>query len=259
MASFKERCWETPNPHLSCALGRSASFWATFWCLALRGMNTGLNSTRAHTRKVPLLLLWKCSLFLGSCPLPLFYPSLLSLHPTLALCWNSLTLNIPPKMLTPSLWNPEISKLVFPSPPITEKVSICQVPLIICFPRKISNLLVCLSILSSSLLPSADGGIRLVQIGHIGTSPFELGLKWHFKSDMQASQGSFWDQLNFNSLREKFLSEQTRENWMGLCSATWRWGWYGNKGSKNDETQIIFSCYINSCVKLLWKLSSKLG
>lgn len=46
-----------------------------------------------HTRKVPLLL-WEQAVSPSSCVL---YPSWLSLHPDLALCWKSLTPNLPPQ------------------------------------------------------------------------------------------------------------------------------------------------------------------
>lgn len=158
-------------------------------------------------------------------------------------------------MLTLSLWNSEIS---FSSSPITEKVDSYLIPLIIWLPRKKSNPLHYSSILSSSFLPTADDPTRPVQVGHICTNLFKLGLKQYFYVTCSPLKGP--SETNCISIHwERSLSLSKWENWMGLFSATQCWGWYGNKGSKNDETQIIFSCYINSCVKLLWKLTNKLG
>lgn len=118
------------------------------------------------------------------------------------------------------------------------------------------GMLVCFCTLSSLLLATAVDPTHLVQIGHTGKNSFKLGLESCFKWHVSLSR-VFLRPTESQFIESFSLSEQ--ENWMGLCSATWCWGWYGNKGSKNDGRQMIFSCVINSCVKLLWKLSSKLG
>lgn len=136
-ASSKERQWETPNPHLSYALGLSVSFKVAFWCLALWGMNPGLSSTWDHTRNVPLLF-WENGVSPGSCILPLFCLSWLSQHPDLALCWNSKSpcQKADWGMLTLSLWNSYISKSVFHPSPVTQRVRSCHILPMFCFPRQ---------------------------------------------------------------------------------------------------------------------------
>lgn len=256
-ASSKERQWETPNPHLSYAVGLSVSFKVAFWSLALWGRNS---RTEQHLRphKEGSSLPWEHDVSSGSCILPLFYLSWLSLHP--ALCWNSLTpkISLPKSRLRTAnseplkLWHFEISFSFLTLERERERERSCHILLMFCFPRQWG----CWSAsspCSSSLLPTAVDPTYLV---HIGKISFKLGLEscseWHVgfsRVSLRPIESQFIESF--------FLSK--RENWMGLCSATWCWGWYGNKGSKNDETQIIFSCVINSCVKLLWKLSSKLG
>lgn len=134
MASSKERYWDTLNPHLSSALGTSVPFWVAFWCLALQDWgepetSPGRFLLSSSGNMVSSLAVVFChfSAHLDLCllcSLPEFLDT------------QSPSQNVDSRRLIKSISKPDISKLVFPSIPITKRVSSCHVPHYLLLPKK---------------------------------------------------------------------------------------------------------------------------